>query len=77
LAEHGRSVPGDVSVVGFDDVPESAYYAPPLTTIRPDFAQVGQQTLALLLARLNGDRSAARNVVIPPTLVQRDSVATR
>ena len=37
LREAGRRVPRDVSVVGFDDVPEAAYYEPPLTTIRQDF----------------------------------------
>ena len=34
LREHGRRVPEDISVVGFDDIPESAYFAPPLTTVR-------------------------------------------
>ena len=32
LSERGRSVPGDVSVVGFDDIPEAAFFPPPLTT---------------------------------------------
>jgi DNA-binding LacI/PurR family transcriptional regulator len=48
LDERGLSVPGDVSVVGFDDVPEAAHYHPPLTTVRQDFETLG----ALLMRRL-------------------------
>ena len=41
LDERGRRVPEDVSVVGFDDLPEAAYFIPPLTTVRQDFDEVG------------------------------------
>lgn len=53
LAERGVSVPGDVSVTGFDDMPESAYFAPPLTTIRPDYAGRGRAFTARMLAELD------------------------
>lgn len=76
LHEHGRSVPGEVSLVGFDDVPEAAYFLPPLTTIRPDFAEVASRTLANLLGQLDTPRTeASQPVVVTPTLVERDSVA--
>lgn len=75
LHERGVRVPEDISVVGFDDVPEAAYFIPPLTTIRPDFAAVGRASLALLLDQIeSGTRSSARRV-IAPQLVTRDSVA--
>ena len=45
MYERGRRVPDDVSVVGFDDVPEAAYFIPPLTTVRPDFDAVARETL--------------------------------
>ncbi|GAB3795222.1 LacI family DNA-binding transcriptional regulator [Humibacter antri] len=48
LHESGRDVPGEISVVGFDDNPESAEYWPPLTTVRQNFAEVGQRAFALL-----------------------------
>ena len=51
LHEAGRAVPGDVSVVGFDDMPEAAYFTPPLTTVRQDFLEVGRRSLHLLLER--------------------------
>src|SRR5579859_3253447 len=75
LHERGRQVPGDVSVVGFDDVPEAAYYIPPLTTIRPDFDAVAAASIDLLLAQItSGHRLGARRV-LTPTLITRESVA--
>ena len=56
LHERGRRVPHDLSVVGFDDVPESAYFIPPLTTVRPDFDAVAQAGLDLLLAQIDRRR---------------------
>ncbi|TDE09672.1 LacI family DNA-binding transcriptional regulator [Jiangella asiatica] len=74
LHEAGLTVPGDVSVVGFDDVPEAAYYQPPLTTVRLDFAAAGQAALRRLLGLLGVD--AAGSVEAPtPTLVVRSSTA--
>lgn len=75
LHERGRRVPDDISVVGFDDVPEAAYFIPPLTTVRPDFDAVAQAGLDLLLAQIVDTDAGARQVVVAPTLVCRDSVA--
>jgi len=76
LSERGRRVPRDVSIVGFDDVPEAAYFIPPLTTVRPDFDAVAQAGLDLLLAQLGGDDGGAPGrVVLAPDLIIRDSVA--
>ena len=75
LHEAGRSVPGDVSVVGFDDVPEAAYFTPPLTTIRQDFAAVGQRCLRLLLELIENRKRPWRREVVPPRLVVRESTA--
>ncbi|MBO0806491.1 MAG: LacI family DNA-binding transcriptional regulator [Nocardiopsaceae bacterium] len=49
LREAGLDVPGDVSVAGFDDIPESAHFWPPLTTVRQDFASLGQRCVATLI----------------------------
>jgi len=75
LREEGIDVPGRVHVVGFDDVPEAAYYSPPLTTIRQDFAEVGRQTFGLLVDLIEG-RAAPRRVIVKPELVLRESTAT-
>lgn len=77
LHEAGRMVPDDVSVVGFDDVPEAAYYLPPLTTVRPDFGAVARRTLAALLDRMHSAAREPVRAVVAPELVVRDSVAHR
>jgi DNA-binding LacI/PurR family transcriptional regulator len=46
----GRAIPGDVSVVGFDDTPVAEFLTPPLTTVRLDFAELGRACFAMLLA---------------------------
>jgi DNA-binding LacI/PurR family transcriptional regulator len=76
LNEHGKRVPDDVSLVGFDDIPEAAYFTPPLTTVRQDFAELGKRCLELLLARIEGAEQSAR-LVVPPELVVRESTAAR
>jgi DNA-binding LacI/PurR family transcriptional regulator len=74
LHERGRRVPHDLSVVGFDDVPEAAYFIPPLTTVRPDFDAVAQAGLDLLLAQMTDEEPVPGRIVIAPTLITRDSV---
>ena len=74
LHEYGREVPRDVSIVGFDDLPESGDFIPPLTTLRQDFDSVGRRALAMLVAQMEGVRSPVSEL-IAPTLVTRDSVA--
>ena len=75
LSEHGRRVPGDVSIVGFDDVPEAAYFTPPLTTIRPDFDAAATASLELLLEQINRGTISTTRRTIAPALIRRDSVA--
>ena len=74
LAEHGRSVPGDVSLVGYDDVPESEFFSPPMTTIKQDFAEVGHEGLRLLVEQIRADERQEGRVLIDPVLVERASV---
>jgi DNA-binding LacI/PurR family transcriptional regulator len=61
LDEARIRVPDDVSVVGFDDIPESEFYAPPLTTVSQDFSEVGRKAIELLLDALaDGELSSRR-----------------
>ena len=71
LHRAGLGVPDDVSVVGFDDLPEAPYFTPPLTTVRQDFAELGRRGVHLLLARLRGEALSLDPV--PSTLVVRSS----
>ena len=76
LHEAGRRVPEEVSVVGFDDMPDSGYFLPPLTTVHQDFAELGRRALALLLQYMGGPEEAPpEEVVVAPRLVRRVSTA--
>lgn len=75
LRETGRRVPGDVSVVGFDDLPESEYFAPPLTTIRQDFGELGRRAMALVGRVLDGEVDASVPLV-ETSLVVRESTTS-
>jgi DNA-binding LacI/PurR family transcriptional regulator len=66
-------VPADISVIGFDDIPDAAHYWPPLTTIRQDFAEIGRRAIALLLAQLGGEPATFTAEPIRPQLVLRAS----
>ncbi len=74
LHEAGLSVPGDISVVGFDDIPDAAFYWPRLTTVRQDFEESARRAVAAAVA---GSAGAAASDLPPvaPVLVARDSVA--
>ena|SRR5438067_8348456 len=72
FSEAGVSVPDDVHVAGFDDVPEAAYFSPPLTTVRQDFLALGRMTFAHLRMMLEGESPPTVSKV-PAELIVRDS----
>ncbi len=74
LHEAGRDVPGDVSIVGFDDVPGAAYWTPALTTVRMDFVSLGHACLAAIAAEVAG-RPQPVAELSAPSLVIRESTA--
>ena len=71
LFEAGKDVPGDVSIVGFDDVPGAAYWTPALTTVRMDFVALGRACVAALRGA-----AASSGALTPPALVVRESTAS-
>lgn len=73
MRERGLSVPGDVSVVGFDDIPEAAYLYPPLTTVRQDFATLGELMLQKLLVSLEEGQDELVETPLATRLVVRES----
>ena len=72
LAERGRSCPGDVAVVGFDDSPIARHSAPPLTTVHQPVEAMGRQMVRLLVDRMAGG-PGQQHVVLDPHLVVRAS----
>lgn len=73
LAERGLRVPDDVSIVGFDDVPEASYFMPPLTTVRQDFAALGGLIMQKVLIAIEEPDDVAESTPLPTSLVVRES----
>jgi DNA-binding LacI/PurR family transcriptional regulator len=75
MHEAGRSVPRDVSIVGFDDIPEAPYFTPPLTTVRQDFDEIGSRGVRLLLRMMETGEPPASSTGVQPQLIVRASTA--
>jgi DNA-binding LacI/PurR family transcriptional regulator len=73
MHEAGREIPREVSVVGFDDIPESPYFMPPLTTVRQDFGEMGSRSLRLLLRTIEAGRRVPSGSLVQPELIVRAS----
>ncbi|HEX7524826.1 MAG TPA: LacI family DNA-binding transcriptional regulator [Gaiellaceae bacterium] len=69
----GLKLPDDLSVVGFDNVPESALCEPPLTTVEQPIQRMGEEAVRLLLALIDDPASPPAQVVLPTRLVERAS----
>ena len=73
LHECGREIPREISIVGFDDIPEAQYFTPPLTTVRQDFSEMGRSSLRLLLELMQNTGDPPQRLTIAPELVVRRS----
>jgi LacI family transcriptional regulator len=74
----GKRIPEDLAVVGFDDIPESAFYCPPLTTIRQDLYELGHAAVQVFLQIREAEHKSdsavpAQTVWLQPQLVVRES----
>lgn len=70
----GKSVPEDMSVVGFDDIKEAMYFRPPLTTVRQQKYEMGRYATKELVKIINNKEHVCRAIELPCELVIRDSV---
>lgn len=75
LAEAGLSVPADLSVIGFDDIDVAAFVVPALTTIRQPYVEIATQAVSLLFKRIAGQLAEPTQIILPPELIIRQSVA--
>ncbi|MFI5663784.1 LacI family DNA-binding transcriptional regulator [Streptomyces sp. NPDC051684] len=73
LDERGRKVPDDVSVIGFDDIPDSGSFQPPLTTVHQDFAEVGRRCVESALRQVRESETEHGTTLVPTRLVLRES----
>ncbi|MGW9113139.1 LacI family DNA-binding transcriptional regulator [Microbacterium sp. NPDC055683] len=77
LADRDVTVPRDISVTGFDDIPEAAHSLPPLTTAHQDFAEIGRLAVAGLVARLDGADGPVSDSVAPRLVVRGSTASPR
>ncbi|MFN8076820.1 MAG: LacI family DNA-binding transcriptional regulator [Kineosporiaceae bacterium] len=75
MHDAGRRLPEDLSVVGFDDIPEAGYVLPGLTTVRPDFSAAARAGLRLLLEQVESGSRIVERRTVTASLVERESVA--
>ncbi len=73
--ESGLRVPENMSVVGYDDQPEAAFFLPPLTTIRQDFEQLGRRCMEALLQQLGGGGDYRQHIVSPGLVIRATAAA--
>jgi DNA-binding LacI/PurR family transcriptional regulator len=71
--ELGRDIPGDISIVGFDDMEETRSFWPPLTTIRRNFGAVGRLCIQKLPGKVPGADTGNSKTLVPAGLVARSS----
>jgi DNA-binding LacI/PurR family transcriptional regulator len=70
IREEGLDVPGDISIVGFDDIPEAAHFSPPLTTVRQDFSELGRRCVDLLLGPADASAPPVTGSITPELVVR-------
>ena len=75
LKQAGRRIPDDISIIGFDDIYYSRITSPPLTTIRQNSAEKGAVAAEIMADYIEGTEKLPRSVIMPLSLVERDSVA--
>lgn len=73
IREHGLKVPEDISLIGFDDIPQASLVYPKLTTVRQPLAQMGREAVTLLLEQLEHPALEKRQITLPTELIIRDS----
>ncbi|MCD4853676.1 LacI family DNA-binding transcriptional regulator [Arthrobacter sp. AK01] len=75
VQEAGYEVPGDISVVGYDDQPEAEFFMPPLTTIKQDFEELGRRCMEAVLQQLEGDGGSGEQMVNPRLVIRSTTAA--
>ncbi len=75
LTEAGVRIPQDVSIVGFDDIPEASFFLPALTTVKQDFHLLAQRGIQYLIDLIQNPEIVAGQRVIEPQLVVRNSTS--
>ncbi len=75
IKERGLSIPGDISIIGLDNIPFCDIVSPPLTTVAQPFDEMAKEGINLLLKLIEGKKTRKTIIVIQPKLVIRSSTA--
>jgi LacI family transcriptional regulator len=76
IRQHGLRIPEDISVIGFDDIPQASLVYPKLTTVRQPLAQIGREAVTMLLDYIENPAQGMRQVTLETQLILRDSCAS-
>lgn len=74
MKQLGIDIPGEVSVIGFDDISGASHIEPELTTMRVRRESMGRRAVNMLLARLSGNGGAGEKLLLSASLVERSTV---
>lgn len=69
----GRSIPEDIQIIGFDDIPHSALLFPPLSTIRQPAYEMGKEAAKLLIKQIKNKKDEEQNIQLPVTFIERST----
>ena len=75
IREAGLSIPDDISIVGFDDIPAASYVTPKLSTVHMPAKEIAQHSCELLLQLMRGEKPATKDISLPTHLKIRESTA--
>jgi DNA-binding LacI/PurR family transcriptional regulator len=75
ISQAGLSVPGDISVIGFDDIAVASQIYPPLTTMAAPITEIARISVSILMALINGVEPDGRHISLPAHLIERNSCA--
>ncbi|MBN1304698.1 MAG: LacI family DNA-binding transcriptional regulator [Anaerolineales bacterium] len=76
ISKHGLLIPGDISIVGFDDMPWLSFFTPPITVVKQPTYRIGTTAAQLLFEGIDNDGNIkANNVILEPEMIIRSSTA--
>jgi LacI family transcriptional regulator len=73
VREHGLSIPDEISIIGFDDIPQASFVYPKLTTVRQPLEEMGQVAVKILLKRIKNQNEPSQRIALETQLIIRDS----
>ena len=72
IYERGLSIPGDIAVLGIDNIPSGRFYYPPISTVAQNFAEMSKSCLDCLERQINGEITSGERV-FPSEIIERES----